>query len=349
MANHPSRNLKNAGGILAGQAGEKMLVRRSVGLFVLAALASFGAQPAASQTGNTGVKVITRGTVSTTAVEWPDVIARRKGFYEKESLKVEHALISPTTITPSLIGGSIQIGFINASQLVIADKAGADIVAIGQGADPSPYSLVTARSVKTLSDLRGKTLSLAEPGDVYAEATKEILRKAGLDPDKDLNIRYGGNSNQRMAALIAGAVDAVPLVPPQDRVLIEQGFNAVAFYPDYYPNLTLSVTAVTRSWAANNSATVKAFMRAQAAAIGWLLEPANKDEAVKLLMEETKSDLVSSNHSYDIYITKLNMFPKNGCVQSKGFEVMLAMLSKINKTVKDGEALNQFIDTQWCS
>ena len=325
-----------------------MFGRGRMAFFVLAAFMSASASPTVAQTGNTGVKVITRGTVSTTAVEWPDVIARRKGFYEKESLKVEQALISPTTITPSLIGGSIQIGFINASQLVIADKAGADIVAIGQGADPSPYSLVTARSVKTLADLRGKTLSLAEPGDVYAEATKEILRKAGLNPDTDVNIRYGGNSNQRMAALIAGAVDAVPLVPPQDRVLIEQGFNAVAFYPDYFPNLTLSVTAVTRSWAANNSATLKAFMRAQAAAIGWLHEPANKDEAIKLLMEETKADQVSAIHSYDIYITKLNIFPKNGCVQTKGFEVMLAMLSKINKSVKEGESINQFIDTQWC-
>jgi NitT/TauT family transport system substrate-binding protein len=318
------------------------------GMFLLVMLAYAAMPPASAQTTTPNLKVITRGTVSTTAVEWPDIVARRKGFYEKEGLKVEQALISPTTITPSLIGGSIQIGFINASQLVIAVEAGADLVAIGKGADPSPYSLMAARSVKTLADLKGKTISLAEQGDAYAEATREILRKAGLTPDVDVNIRYGGNSNQRMAALIAGAVDAVPVVPPQDRLLLDQGFNAVAFYPDYYPNLALSVTAVARAWAKNNPEAVRAFMRAQAAAIAWLYDPANKDEALKLLIDETKADLPSATESYDIYLTKLHMFPPNGCVETKGIEVLIGIVSKINKTVKAGEPASKYIDTEWC-
>jgi ABC-type nitrate/sulfonate/bicarbonate transport system substrate-binding protein len=117
-----------------------------------------------------------------------------------------------------------------------------------------------------------------------------------------------------MAAIIAGAVDAVPVVPPQDQVLRDQGFNAVAYYPDYFPNLTLSTTAVTRAWAAANP---DVFMRAQAAAIAWLYDPANKDEALKLLMEETKADLAAAKHGYDVYITKMHMFPKDGCVETK--------------------------------
>ena len=322
-----------------------MLGRAGTALLVM--LASACVQPALAQS-NPNLKVITRGTVSTTAVEWPDMIARKKGFYEKEGLKVEQALISPTTITPSLIGGSIQIGFINASQLVIAVEAGADLVAVGKGADPSPYSLMTSRSIKTLADLKGKTLSLAEQGDAYAEATREILRKAGLDPEKDLNIRYGGNSNQRMAALIAGAVDAVPVVPPQDQLLIDQGFNSVAFYPDYYPSLALSLTAVTRAWAASNSDVLRAFMRAQAAATAWLYDPANKDEALKLLIAETKSDLPAASHAYDIYVTKLHMFAMNGCIETKGLEVLIGVLSKINKTVKASDPVSKYIDTQWC-
>ncbi len=319
---------------------------KAIGLFGVIASILIG--PALAQGASPNPTVVTRGTVSTTAVEWPDIVARRKGFYEKESLKVEQALISTTTITPSLIGGTIQFGFINASQLILADKAGAELVAIGEGADPSAYSLVASRSIKTLADLKGKTISLSEPGDAYAEATREILRKAGLNPEKDVNFRYGGNSNQRMAALMAGAVDAVPVVPPQDRMLIEQGFNAVAFYPDYYPRLTLSVTAVSRKWAAANSDTVRSFMRAQANAAAWLNDPANKDEAVKLLMVETKSDLISASQAYDLYVTKMRMFPMNGCVQIAGLDALIDVLSKFNPSVKAGEPASQFVDTQWC-
>ncbi len=324
------------------------MISRSGTALVAAFLATSPAiQFAMAQSGGS-LKVVTRGTVSTTAVEWPDVIARKFGFYKSEGLEVEQALISATTITPSLIGGTIQIGFINASSMILADKAGADLVAIGQGADPSPYSLVAAKSIKSLADLKGKTVSLSEPGDAYAEVTREILRKAGLNPDTEVNFRYGGNSNQRMAALVAGAVDAVPLVPPQDRMLNDQGFNSIAFYPDYYPKLALSTTAVSRAWANKNIDTLRAFMRAQAVAIKWLYDPVNKTEALKSLMEETKADAGAARQSYDVYLTKLHIFPMNGCVQREGFETLIRLLSKVNKAVKVDDAVNQFIDTQYC-
>lgn len=318
---------------------------RRAGFALLAIVAAAQAAPAIAQ--NSNLKVITRGTVSATAADWPDFVARAKGFYEKEGLKVEHAVISPTTITPSLIGGSVQIGFINASQMIIADKAGADLVAIGKGADPSPYSLMAQPSIKKLTDLKGKTISLAEQGDAYAEATREILRKAGLDPEKDLTIRYGGNSNQRFAALQAGAVDAVPVVPPQDRILIAKGYNVIAFYPDYFPNLALSVTAVKKSWAEANGDTVKAFMRAQANAVAWMYEPANREESVKILMQNTKADLDSANQAYDIYITKMHMYSK--CVETKGLVTLIDFLSRINKSVKADDDVKQFIETKWCA
>jgi len=315
---------------------------------VAGALATLLAAPAMAQSANGSLKTITRATVSATAIEWPDFVARAKNFYAKEGLKVEEALISPTTITPSLIGGTIEIGFINASSLIVAVKAGANIVAIGKGSDPSPYVLMAGRSIKSLADLKGKTVSLSEPGDAYAEATKVILRKAGLNTETDVNFRYGGNSNQRMAALEAGAVDAVPLVPPQDKMMIDRGFNALAFYPDYFPDLALSTTAVTRDWATKNPDTVRAFMRAQAEAIAWLYDPANKDEALKILMDVTKSDLEAAKQAYDLFLIKMKMFPKDGCVGVKGFQSLIGVLSQINKTVRADDPVSLFIDTQWC-
>ena len=279
------------------------------------------------------------------------MIARRKGFYEKEGLKVEEALISPTTITPSLIGGTIQFGFINASDMMVAIKAGADLVAIGEGADPSAYSLVTGKSIKTIADLKGKNnfRSPSPENAFWPEATKEILRKGGLDPDKDLNIRYGGNSNQRMAALAAGAVDAVRLgFPPQDRLMTDQGFNIVAFYPDYFPHLALSTTAVSRAWAKNNADTVKAFMQAQAGATAWLYDPANKEEAIKILVDETKADHPSAQQAYELYVIKMRMYPLDGCVRASGFEGLVEVMSKVNKSFKPDEPVSQFIDTQYC-
>jgi ABC-type nitrate/sulfonate/bicarbonate transport system substrate-binding protein len=293
--------------------------------------------------------IVTRGTVSSTGAEWPDIVAREKGFYAKEGLKVDQVLLTPTTITPSLIGGSIDFGFLNAAQMIQADITGADLVAIGQGMDPAPYNLVAGKAIKSLADLKGKTISLAEQYDAYAEVTREILLKAGLDPEKDVNFRYGGNSNQRMAALVAGAVDAVPLLAPQDKMMLDQGFNGLAFYPDYHPHLALSLTSVNRTWAAAHADIVKAFMRAQKNAITWLNDPANKDEAIALLMKATSSDKPSSDYAYEVYLKKLRIFPADGCIQTQGLETLIQIMSKVNPKVKGDLPTGNYVARQYCA
>ena len=217
------------------------------------------------------------------------------------------------------------------SAMVQAIEAGADLVAFGKGMDPAPYSLMAKKELKSIADLKGKSISLADAGDVYTEATKEIIRKGGLDPEKDINFRYGGNSNQRMAALVAGAVDAVPLIPPQDRMMTDQGFNSLAYYPDYFPNLTLSLSAVARPWASKNPEIMKSFMRAQKAAITWLYDPANKSEAIALLMTETNADRPSAEQAYDQFLIKMRIFPANGCIELKGLQVLVDILSRIDR------------------
>src|SRR5262249_13141242 len=127
-----------------------------------------------------------------------------------------------------------------------------------------------------------------------------------------------------------------------------QGFHSLAFYPDYFPQLALSLTAVRRPWAMENADVLKAFLRAQANAIHWLYDPANKTEALDLLMKETRSDLASAEHSYDIYLAKLHMFPANGCIQPKGIEALIGVMSRINKTVKADLPASKYIDTRWC-
>jgi hypothetical protein len=38
----------------------------------------------------------------------------------------------------------------------------------------------------------------------------------------------------------------------------------------------------------------------------------------------------------------------NGCIETKGLEVLIGVLSKINKTVKASDPVSKYIDTQWC-
>src|SRR3984957_14790427 len=186
---------------------------------------------------------------SLTAVQWPDFIAKAQGFNEAQGLEVETVMSQPEAMIGALLGGSVEIGLPNATGLALAVDKGANVVAVAVGADNIPYHFITPPAIKTFKDLKGKTIALADPTDIYTTVMQQILKKNGLNPDTDVQFLYGPGQNQRYAAIIGGAIQGGFFALPADADLISRGYNALAFTPDYFPNLTLSVIAVNRSWA----------------------------------------------------------------------------------------------------
>jgi ABC-type nitrate/sulfonate/bicarbonate transport system substrate-binding protein len=230
---------------------------------------------------------------------------------------------------------------------VLLVEKGADLVAVGHGLDPAPYYVMVPGSIKTIADLKGKTVAAATPRDVYTTVLREILQKGGLDPDKDVKFFYGSNSNQRFAALKGGAVSAGLLVPPQTTMLEAEGFHGLAFLPDFYPKLALSLTAVRREWAEKNPDLLRRYMRAIAAANTWINDPANKKEAIDILVKENASDPKSAEEAYDMMVVKTGNYPKDGCIQTEGMKVLIKMLQDMGD-LKGNPPVSKFVDTQWC-
>jgi ABC-type nitrate/sulfonate/bicarbonate transport system substrate-binding protein len=322
------------------------MMRVSIRLALAAGLAVTLGSGAFAQSAN-GITTITRASMSRTSNEWPLFVATHKGFFDREKIAVKTSVISPATITSSLIGGAVEIGFIPAYQLVLSVEKGANVVAIGQGLDPAPYFLMVPASIKTIADLKGKTVAAATPRDVYTVVLREVLKKGGLDPDKDVKFFYGSNSNQRFAALLGGAAAAGLLVPPQTGQLEEKGFHSLAFLPDLYPKLTLSLTAVRRDWAEKNSDVLRRFMRAISAANTWLNDPKNKQEAIDILVKENAANEKSAAEAYDLFVVKTANYPNDACIKTEGMEVLLQMLEQMGD-VKGKPSVSKFVDKQWC-
>jgi NitT/TauT family transport system substrate-binding protein len=324
-----------------------MAMRRVWLSLLLAAACIAAASQAALAQPASDVVTITRASMSRTSNEWPLFVAAHKGFFAREKIAVKTSVISPAAITSSLIGGAVEIGFIPAYQLVLSVEKGANVVAIGQGLDPAPYFLMAPAAIKTIADLKGKTVAAATPRDVYTTVLREVLQKGGLNPDKDVKFFYGSNSNQRFAALLGGAASAGLLVPPQTGQLEEKGFHSLAFLPDLYPKLTLSLTAVRRDWAEKNSDVLRRFMRAISAANTWLNNPANRKEAIDILVKENAADEKSAAEAYDLFVVKTANYPNDGCIKTEGMEVLLKMLEQMGD-VSGKPPLTKFVDKQWC-
>src|SRR5581483_10775231 len=191
------------------------------------------------------------GTLPITAGNWPFLVANEKGFYQAEGLNLDTSILDSNTITAALLSGSVDLAFAS-NGVVLASGGGSRLVAVGSGTDRAPYPLLARPEIKSFADLRGKTLALLPPSDVYTPVVKDVLHKNGLDPDADVDVIYTPGTPSRMAALEAGGVHATIIFPPADYALREKGYNELAFLPDYAPRLQLSLVAARREWAEQN-------------------------------------------------------------------------------------------------
>lgn len=286
--------------------------------------------------------------MSVTGAEWPDFVAQQKGFYATQGLDVHSSLMGAPATATALVSGSVDIAFTSPTALITADAGGANLVAVGSGISRAPYHLMTPPQIKTFADLKGKIISAASPTEAYTVVLHQILQKNGLDPTKDVQWVYSGSSNDRFAAIQTGQIQATLVLPPQDQVLTDKGYNTLAFVPDYAPDLQLSVTAVKRDWANKNPDTVRRYIRAYADASKWLNDPSHRQEAITILANATKVSQAAAAHAYDEFVTRAKAFPDNGCIQRTGMEQLVQLLKSVNALKDPSATADAYVDTEWC-
>ena len=121
-----------------------------------------------------------------------------------------------------------------------------DLVAV-MGVDGGFLSVVAAKSIGTLADLRGKTLAVDSLNTGFAFVLRELLQTNGI-ADRDVTFVRGGATDLRFRGLLAGAYDATLLRTPFDILAAERGFRVVATAESLGPYLGTS-GMVRRSWA----------------------------------------------------------------------------------------------------
>jgi ABC-type nitrate/sulfonate/bicarbonate transport system substrate-binding protein len=87
-------------------------------------------------------------------------------------------------------------------------------------------------SIAKVKDLKGKRIALPFPGAPLDFQTRYLLARAGLDPDRDVEISYGAFT-QSLPRLLAGQLDAAALPEPQATSAVRnQGLVRLFRYAD---------------------------------------------------------------------------------------------------------------------
>jgi NitT/TauT family transport system substrate-binding protein len=167
--------------------------------FIIALLAL--PNTAAAQKLNTAYISTTPG--SSTVIQ----VAKETRLFDKYGIDATVIFVSGSVRgIQAILAGEIPIGEGGGPGLASARLAGGDVVAIAGNVNVLPYYLVAQPSIKRHEDLKGKIGGNHIAGTTAEFAMKVGLKKIGLDPYKDVNLRVIGGSIERMVALQKGIV-----------------------------------------------------------------------------------------------------------------------------------------------
>lgn len=159
----------------------------------------------------------------------PALVAYASGYFAEEGIEVtDFVLGSGGTLRTAMIAKEFDLGLFAFVHVPIARIGGSPWKAVMSMHDLEPFSLVVRNElrdkVKSLGDLRGLKVGFSTPGAGSWYMGSLFLKKAGLDPERDVQyISLGGDVGVIYTALKTGKVDAFPAWEPITTRVIEEG------------------------------------------------------------------------------------------------------------------------------
>ena len=244
---------------------------------------------------------INYGTITISALHWPYLIAEQEGMLQKEGLEIKRVLGGTTTATSqALVAGSTDFAQMNLVQLLSANSAGADLIAVAGDTLVPIYALVVHPSIKSYADLKGKRLAVASPTDPLNYVMARMLAANGLTP-ADYEMLGLGGTPTRLAAVENGGVAGALVNQPSDFKAIASGLRLLGYSSDYVDNFQYTVTGMRRDWAQANRPLTVRFLRAFARGCEFFYEPKNKEAVLRALIDKAKAERDDAEKTYNLF------------------------------------------------
>jgi len=276
------------------------------------------------------VDTVIVGTVgSASANLWPIFIGLNKGLFAERDIKIDLVYVqSSAAVIQQLTAGSLDVtistGLVDPIRAI--DK-GAPLAIVRFESQSPPYALVARPAIKSLRDLKGKTISLGGAKDITRIYVERMLAPSGIKPG-EFDMVFAGATAARAAALQSGAVDAAILLPPSNFQAVANGFNELGITADFAPELPFSGTVVSVPWANGHKAVLSRLLDAHAKAVAWFEDERNRTEAVRMMVTASGLKPDEVEKAYDFY-RKGKFFEPTGRVSLARLKALMAALESL--------------------
>ena len=260
----------------------------------------------------------------------PLFAAQAQGHFARRGLAVQtHVAPNSQELRDGLAAGRYQVVHTSVDNAVaMAELAKVDIVVL-MGGDNGFNNLFVQQDVRSLADLRGRTVVVDAPNTAFAIMLYKVLALNGLKRG-DYEIKPVGATRFRLEGMqkersYAAAMLNLPFSIQARRAGLKDLGVAVDMVGPY-----LSTTGFAlRSWSAANADTLTRYIRAYVEGLRWALNPANREAAIELLAGGLKLPTDIARESYDIATHPVTGFAREAKVDMEGFRNVLKLRAEI--------------------
>ncbi|MCC7487875.1 MAG: ABC transporter substrate-binding protein [Burkholderiales bacterium] len=217
------------------------------------------------------------------ASQWTVRIAQSLGYLKEVGIDDFEVVLSEQYM-PGLIGHSLDVTHADTDVLFGSGlKSGLPIKMISCYRQNEWWIMGVRKGINRPEDLRGAKITGGQLNGRNTWIQREILKKLGLNPDKDVTfVPMGGGSDSRLRAVVNGQVDAASLLPRHKAQLERAGGKFLYEQPHHTPQ---EAYAALGGWLSKNDDTAYAFTRADIKARQWLFKPENKEKAYDIMIK----------------------------------------------------------------
>ncbi|MGN6730661.1 MAG: ABC transporter substrate-binding protein [Candidatus Binatia bacterium] len=252
------------------------------------------------------IKVIYSQFTMTNSATW---FAREAGLFERHGLGADLIYVDSAPAVQALTAGAAPLATMSGGLAVGPYLNGLDLVMLAGWCNLNSYQLITRPEIRRVEDLRGKIIGIGRYGAAADWGLRLILRKLGINENKDVQIIQagGGGPSTRLAAMEAKKLDATVLDSPQTVQARRLGFRVLADGVELGIPFLQGGLATRRAYIKSNEDTVRRVVRVIVEAIHYA--KTNREAALKIMQKYLRvQDRDALEDAYESFVVK--QFPR---------------------------------------
>jgi ABC-type nitrate/sulfonate/bicarbonate transport system substrate-binding protein len=121
-------------------------------------------------------------------------VGQEANLFSKHGVNVDLKYLAATTAVQAMVAGAEEIGLVG-NQGIDAKLEGADLIYVASSLPAFVFQVYARPEINTLADLKGKVAAVTQPAASTDYAMRIVLKRNGLEPDRDVKILYAQDMN----------------------------------------------------------------------------------------------------------------------------------------------------------